>query len=122
MRHQTWKPVILAIAAFSLTAMVPMTLCAQDHTEDHHEQKAEEHHDDNSVMRRDDHDNRDRDGEYEADVAPVQHERGAQQLRHAEGPHGPAPGLIGGHAISRERSGRSRRCARIWWVVQERWA
>src|ERR1700679_3296181 len=54
MRHQTWKPVILAIAAFSLTAMVPLTFCAQDHPEDHHEQKAEEHHDDHSVMRRDD--------------------------------------------------------------------
>jgi hypothetical protein len=60
MRHQTWKPVILALAACSLTAMVPLTLCAQDRPEDHHEQKAEEHHDDHSVMRRDDdhHDNR----------------------------------------------------------------
>ena len=55
MRHKTWKPVVLAIAAFSLTAMVPLSLSAQDHPEDHHDQKVEEHHDDHAVMQRDDH-------------------------------------------------------------------
>jgi Protein of unknown function (DUF3761) len=61
MHHQSWKPVVLAIAAFSLTAMVPLTLCAQDHPEDHHDQRAEEHHDDHSVMQRDDHRDENRD-------------------------------------------------------------
>jgi len=55
MRHQSWKPLILGVAAFSLTAMVPLTVIAQDHPEDHHEQKAEEHHDDHPAMKRDDH-------------------------------------------------------------------
>jgi hypothetical protein len=55
MPNQIWKPVILAAAAISLTAMVPLTVCAQDHPEEHHEQKAEEHHDDHSAMRSDDH-------------------------------------------------------------------
>jgi hypothetical protein len=55
MRHQTWKPVILAMAALSLSAMVPLTVCAQDHPEDHHDQNVQEHHDDHPAMRRDDH-------------------------------------------------------------------
>jgi hypothetical protein len=51
MHQPTWKPLILALAAFSLTAMVPLTVSAQDHPEDHHDQKAsaqdhpEDHHD-----------------------------------------------------------------------------
>jgi hypothetical protein len=63
MRQQIWKPVILAMAAFSLSAMFPLAVSAQDHAEDHHEQKAEdhhdqkadEHHDDHAMMRKDDH-------------------------------------------------------------------
>ena len=55
MNHPMWKPIILATAALSLTAMVPLTVCAQDRPEDHHEQKAEEHHDDHPATRRDDH-------------------------------------------------------------------
>jgi hypothetical protein len=50
MRHPTWKPIVLALAAFSLTAMVPLSVNAQDHQDDHHDQKA-----DHSAMRRDDH-------------------------------------------------------------------
>ncbi len=55
MRHQKWKPLILAMAALSLTAVVPLTVCAQDHPEDHHDQNAQQHHDDQPAMRRDDH-------------------------------------------------------------------
>jgi hypothetical protein len=55
MRHPSWKPIILALAAFSLTAMVPLSVSAQDHQDDHHDQKAQDHHDDQSAMRRDDH-------------------------------------------------------------------
>jgi hypothetical protein len=55
MRQTTWKPIVLALAAFSLTAMVPLSVSAQDHQDDHHDQKAEDHHDDHSAMRRDDH-------------------------------------------------------------------
>jgi hypothetical protein len=47
MHQHSWKPFVLAVAAFSLTAVVPVTVSAQDHPEEHHEQKAEEHHDDN---------------------------------------------------------------------------
>ena len=53
----TWKPVILAAAALSLSAMVPLAVCAQDRPDEHHEQheqKADEHHD-RDAMRRDDH-------------------------------------------------------------------
>lgn len=54
--HQiNWKPAILAMSALSLTAMLPLTVCAQDHPEEQHQQKAEEHHDDQSAMKRDDH-------------------------------------------------------------------
>jgi hypothetical protein len=55
MRHSTWKPKILALAAFSLTAMVPLSVSAQDHQDDHHDQKAQDHRDDHPAMRRDDH-------------------------------------------------------------------
>jgi ABC-type nickel/cobalt efflux system permease component RcnA len=55
MRHSTWKPIILALAAFSLTAMIPLSVSAQDHQDDHHDQKAQDHQDDHSAMRRDDH-------------------------------------------------------------------
>ena len=55
MRQQIWKPTILALAAFSLTAMVPLAVSAQDHPQDHHDQKVEEHQDDHSAMQRDDH-------------------------------------------------------------------
>jgi hypothetical protein len=47
MHHHSWKPFVLAVASFSLAAVVPVTVSAQDRSEDHHEQKAEEHHDDN---------------------------------------------------------------------------
>jgi hypothetical protein len=63
MRHQSWKPVILAIAAFSLSAVLPLSVSAQDHPQDHPEdhrdqnihQNTQEHHDDHSAMQRDDH-------------------------------------------------------------------
>ena len=55
MQQRTWKPLILTMAAFSLTAMMPLAVSAQDHPQDHHDQKVEEHHDDHSAMRRDDH-------------------------------------------------------------------
>jgi hypothetical protein len=48
MHQLTWKPVVLALAAFSLTALTPLTALAQDHPEDHHDQNAQEHHDDNN--------------------------------------------------------------------------
>ena len=51
MHQYSWKPFVLAVAAFSLTAVVPVTVSAQDRAqdraEDHRDQKAEEHHDDN---------------------------------------------------------------------------
>jgi hypothetical protein len=47
MHQHSWKPFVLALAAFSLTAVVPVTVRAQDRPEDHRDQKAEEHHDDN---------------------------------------------------------------------------
>jgi hypothetical protein len=65
MRHQSWKPVILAIAAFSLSAVVPLSVSAQDHPEEHRDQNSrdqnsrdqntQEHHDDHSAMQRDAH-------------------------------------------------------------------
>jgi hypothetical protein len=55
MRHSTWKPMILALAAFSLTALVPLSVSAQDHQDEHHDQRAQDHQDDHSAMRRDDH-------------------------------------------------------------------
>src|ERR1700691_6453812 len=47
MHQLTWKPVVLALAALSLMPMTPLTVLAQDHPEDHHDQNAQEHHDDN---------------------------------------------------------------------------
>jgi Protein of unknown function (DUF3761) len=55
MHHQSWKPVMLAIAAFSLSAVVPLAVSAQDHPQDHRDQNTQEHHDDHSAMPRDDH-------------------------------------------------------------------
>jgi len=55
MQHQIWKPVLLAIAALSLTAIVPLTVCAQDRPEDHHEQPPQDHHDNQPALPRDDH-------------------------------------------------------------------
>ena len=46
MLQLTWKPVVLALAALSLTAMAPLTALAQDRPDDHHDQNAQEHHDD----------------------------------------------------------------------------
>jgi ABC-type Zn2+ transport system substrate-binding protein/surface adhesin len=46
MHQLTWKPVVLALAAISLTAMVPLTVFAQDRPDDHHDQNAQEHRDD----------------------------------------------------------------------------
>jgi hypothetical protein len=55
MLHQNWKPLILAVSALSASAIVPMTVHAQD--QDHQEQRNEEHRDDQSARqdeRRDD--------------------------------------------------------------------
>jgi hypothetical protein len=51
MSQLSWKPFVLAAATFALTAVMPVTVSAQDRPEDHREQKADEHRDDN---RRDD--------------------------------------------------------------------
>jgi hypothetical protein len=48
MRQQLWKPVILAMASFSLSALVPLTVCAQDRQDEHRDQPAE-HRDDQST-------------------------------------------------------------------------
>lgn len=56
MRHQFWKPVVLAAAAFSLSALVPLAATAQDRPDEHHEQKPDEHPNDHAMMmKRDDH-------------------------------------------------------------------
>jgi len=55
MRHQFWKPIVLAAAAFSLGAVVPLAASAQDHPDEHHEQKPEDHPENHAMMRRDDH-------------------------------------------------------------------
>jgi Protein of unknown function (DUF3761) len=54
MRHRICKPLILAVAALTMSAMVPLTVCAQDHPEEH-KQNMEEHHDDQTATRRDEH-------------------------------------------------------------------
>ena len=56
MHQLTWKPVVLALAALSLTAMAPLTAMAQDHPDDHHDQNAQEHHDDNRQNAQEHHD------------------------------------------------------------------
>jgi hypothetical protein len=55
MHQHTWKPVILAMAAFALSAALPSALVAQDHQDDHQQQKPGDHHDDHPAMQRDDH-------------------------------------------------------------------
>jgi hypothetical protein len=45
MRQQFWKPIILSMASLSLTALVPLTVCAQDPKDEHREQRADEHQD-----------------------------------------------------------------------------
>ena len=57
MRQQLWKPVILAMASLSLTALVPLTVCAQDRQDEHRDQQTE-HRDDQST-RHDDQTKRD---------------------------------------------------------------
>jgi hypothetical protein len=55
MFHQSWKPLILAVSALSASAIIPMTVHAQD--QDHQEQRTEDHRDDQSAQhdeRRDD--------------------------------------------------------------------
>jgi hypothetical protein len=52
MRQQLWKPVILAMASLSLTALVPLTVSAQDHQDEHRDQQTE-HRDDQSTQRDD---------------------------------------------------------------------
>ena len=47
MQQLNWKPAILALAACSLTAMVPVAVYAQDHQDDQQRQDAQDHHDDN---------------------------------------------------------------------------
>jgi hypothetical protein len=53
MRQQFWKPIILSMASLSLTALVPLTVCAQDPQDEHREQRADEHQD--NQPRRDEH-------------------------------------------------------------------
>ena len=55
MRKQNCKPLILAVAALSLTALVPLSVRAQDRPDEHKDQQAQEHRDDHSAMKRDDH-------------------------------------------------------------------
>ena len=55
MQHLNWKPAILALAACSLTAMVPVAVYAQEHQDDQQRQDAQDHHDDHGAMKRDDH-------------------------------------------------------------------
>lgn len=38
MRQQLWMPVILGLASLSLTALVPLTVCAQDRQDEHRDQ------------------------------------------------------------------------------------
>ena len=52
MRQQLWKPVILAMAALSLTALVPLTVYAQDRQDEHRDQPPP-HRDDQSTQRDD---------------------------------------------------------------------
>jgi len=52
MRQQLWKPVILAMASLSLTALVPLTVCAQDRQDEHRDQPPP-HRDDQSTQRDD---------------------------------------------------------------------
>jgi hypothetical protein len=47
MRQKLWKPIILSMASLSLSALVPLTVSAQDQ-DDHREQRADEHRDDQS--------------------------------------------------------------------------
>jgi len=53
MPKQQWKPLVLALAASSLTALIPLTVCAQDRQEDHARpdehaaMKPDDRHDDN---------------------------------------------------------------------------
>lgn len=55
MRKQICKPLILAVSALALTALVPLTVRAQDRPDEHKDQPAQEHRDDHSAMKRDDH-------------------------------------------------------------------
>jgi hypothetical protein len=45
MRQQFWKPIILSVASLSLTALVPLTVCAQDPQDEHREQRTDERQD-----------------------------------------------------------------------------
>jgi hypothetical protein len=45
MSQQLWKPVMLAVASLSLSALVPLTVGAQDRAEEHQDQRAPEHQD-----------------------------------------------------------------------------
>ena len=55
MRKQICKPLILAVSALALTALVPLTVRAQDRPDEHKDQQAQEHRDDHPAMKRDDH-------------------------------------------------------------------
>jgi hypothetical protein len=52
MRQQLWKPAILAMASLSLTALIPLTVCAQDRQDEHRDQQPQ-HRDDQSTQRDD---------------------------------------------------------------------
>jgi Protein of unknown function (DUF3761) len=54
MHLYSWKPFVLAMAGFALSAVVPVTVSAQDRPEDHREQKAEDHHDQKADEHHDD--------------------------------------------------------------------
>jgi Ni/Co efflux regulator RcnB len=57
MPTQIWKPLVLALATCSLTALVPLAVSAQDRPQDHQDQRPDDHAkpDDHAAMRRDDH-------------------------------------------------------------------
>lgn len=54
MDQHSWKPLVLALAAFALTAVVPATVSAQDHPEDHRDQRSDDHRDQKAEEHRDD--------------------------------------------------------------------
>jgi hypothetical protein len=57
MSQQLWKPVMLAVASLSVSALLPLTVGAQDRDE-HQDQRAQDHQDEHhrgDAMSRDDH-------------------------------------------------------------------
>jgi hypothetical protein len=85
MRQQLWKPVIVAMAALSLTALVPVTVCAQDRQDEHRDQQTE-HRDDQSTQR-DDQTRRD-DQSTRRDDQPTQRDDQTRRDDHHDGDRG----------------------------------